>query len=432
MNIFIFHRDLRIYDNKGLIALSKEEKQIYLFFILSNEQIKNNDYFSERSFQAMIYCLKNLNKKITINFIKAENEVEAIRQLISQGYKINKIYTNKDYSPYSIKRSMLMYELSVQENFIYKEFFDYLLINVYKIRKDDGNFYEVFTPFWNKIKYTYDKISSFIEDKPHNFQAMVLPNSVSIDDYTDNSFNLPLTELEVKKSILNLDENYDSVRDQLDIERNSNSKISTAIKFGVISIRQVHNWAIQKFNKFDNAFTRQLIWREFYYQITYNAQMNKRWIFGQNWNQKMNKLQWNNNKSFLDSWKNGKTGVDIIDAGMNELNNFGTMHNRIRLVCASYLVKNLLIDWREGEKYFATKLIDYDPIINQCSWQWVAGTGFDAQPFIRIFNPYLQEKKFDQNRTYINKYLKNQDIKQEIIDYKESVKIARLKYGNIK
>lgn len=432
MNIFIFHRDFRIHDNKGLVALAKEEKQIYLFFILSDEQIKGNDFFSERSFQVMIHCLKNLNKKININFIKAENEVEAIKQLILQGHIINKIYTNKDYSSYSIKRSMLMYELSVQKNFIYKEFFDYLLVDVYKIRKDDGSFYEVFTPFWNKIKYKYDKISNFIEEEPNDFEAMRLSNGISLSEYNDNCFNLPLTEIEVKRAILDLDEDYDIVRDQLDIKKKSSSKISAAIKFGVISIRQVHNWAIFKFKKFDNAFTRQLIWREFYYQITYNAQVNNRWIFGQNWNRKMNKLQWNDNKSFLESWKNGETGVDIVDAGMKELNNFGTMHNRIRLVCASYLVKNLLIDWREGEKYFATKLIDYDPIINQCSWQWVAGTGFDAQPFIRIFNPYLQEKKFDPNRSYINKYLKDQIIKQEIIDYKESVKIAKMKYGNIK
>nr|WP_245938565.1 FAD-binding domain-containing protein [Spiroplasma phoeniceum] len=134
--------------------------------------------------------------------------------------------------------------------------------------------------------------------------------------------------------------------------------------------------------------------------------MHQQWSFSENWNKKIT-IDWTNNPEWLQKWQNGETGYDLIDAGMKELKETGLLHNRARMVCASFLVKNLQIDWRKGEQYFAQQLIDYDPIINQCSWQWVAGTGFDAQPFFRIFNPELQQKKYDPTAKYCNKFLKN-------------------------
>lgn len=429
MNILIFHRDFRIEDNSGLIALAKEEKNIYLLFIFTDIQTKNNPYYSDKSFQAMIYCLKQLSNKIHINFLTGFDEVSVIKQLIKANHKINKIYTNKDYTPFAINRSKQIQSLASEENFIYREFSDYLLFDIDQVQKNDHPpFYQVFTPYWNRVKV---KPFPSVDTNIVKFNPMKLNNTINISYFQYNDFNLPLTREKVKQAIFNLPSNYKILRDMLD-QNNATSHLSCAIKFGIVSIRQIHLWTIKRFKIIDNDFTRQLIWKDFFYQAVYNGQIYKQWKFGQNWNRKMNNMKWVNNEQLFEKWKNGQTGVDIVDSAMNELNNYGTMHNRCRLITASYLVKNLNIDWKKGEQYFAQKLIDYDPIVNHCSWQWVAGTGFDAQPFIRIFNPYIQEKKFDPNRIYINKYLKRNCPIEPIVDYATSVKEAKARYMNLK
>lgn len=428
MNIFILHRDFRIHDNKGLIALAKEEKEIYLVFILTNEQTNNNKFFNLKSFQAMIFCLKQLSKIVHINVLKAENELSAISNLLNQGIIINKIYTNKDFSPYALQRSHQLKKLSQAIGFIYREFDDYLLFAPHQIKKDDGSFYQIFTPYWNAVKTNKFniKISSLAK-----FRAMKLANCEDISEMIADDFGLPLTREKVAIIVTRLTKDYQIRRDKIDLIKNSTSHISTAIKYGVVSIREVHFWAVERFGYFDNSFSRQLMWRDFFYQATYNAMLEKKWKFGTNWIKKMDNIVWDNNIENFKKWTQGETGIALIDAGINELNNYGTMHNRLRMICGSYLVKNLNIDWRWGEKYFAQKLIDYDPIVNQCSWQWVAGTGFDAQQYIRIFNPHLQQKKYDPNFIYINHFLSRTKNIEEIIDFKTSVNEAKKRYQNL-
>ncbi len=425
MNIFIFHRDFRLEDNLGLIALRQETDLITLIFVMTKLQgeKQNNQYFSPRAFAAMIYCLKSLNKQKHLNVIKAQDEVSAIESLIKHGHKINRIYTNKDLSPFAWTRSLKMFELAKVHNFIYREFDDYLLNNYDAIKTGDGKFYQIFTPYFNKVikqqkTIKVQSIADFVANKlPKNF-------TINLNDFPANDFNLPLTFNQVRQKIEQLPIAYEIKRNILSDDQGT-SHLSAAIKFGVVSIRQIHLWAWQKFKKFDNAFSRQLLWRDFFYQVTFNAFLENKWQFGQNWIKKMNHLPWTKNVYLLEKWKNGQTGFLVVDSAMHELNNYGTMHNRARLIAASFLVKNCLIDWREGEKYFAQKLIDYDPIVNQCSWQWVAGTGFDAQMFVRIFNPHLQQQKFDKKLLYVNRFLskKEQQLKP-IIDYQKSVKKA--------
>ncbi|ALA97676.1 deoxyribodipyrimidine photolyase [Spiroplasma kunkelii CR2-3x] len=424
MNIFIFHRDFRIEDNLGLAQLANEEDKIYLLFIFTKEQIKANNYFSPRSFQAMVHCLKQLRKKVHVNFLKSENEQTGIKFLLDQGYKINKIYTNRDYTPFALNRSKAMRQLSKDYNFIYREFDDYVLIEPLTIKTTQNGYYTVFTPFWNKLKGHFND-NKIVTYKVKSFLPQQLKNLEILQDITNvksSDFNLPLVAEKIKTAIFQLDQNYHQTRDFVDLET-STAKISTALKFGVISIRQCYLWSIEKFCVFDNAFARQLAWRDFYYQVTYNAQLHQQWSFSENWNKKIT-IDCINNPEWLQKWQNGETGYDFIDAGMKELKETGLLHNRARMVCASFLVKNLQIDWRKGEQYFAQQLIDYDPIINQCSWQWAAGTGFDAQPFFRIFNPELQQKKYDPTAKYCNKFLKNRPTINKIVDYKMSVKKA--------
>ncbi|AGM25067.1 cryptochrome/photolyase family protein [Spiroplasma chrysopicola] len=424
MNIFIFHRDFRIEDNFGLAQLASEEKEIYLLFIFTKVQTKDNNYFSPRSFAALVYCLKQLQQKIHINILQSETETAAIKILIDEGQKINKIYTNRDYSPFAINRSKQMRELAKQYNFIYREFNDYSLVAPETIKTSQNSYYTVFTPFWNKLKLTFSNIA-IATYKVSPFLGQKLKTSDLLFDITSlpaNNFNLPLTPEQVKKAIDSLEQEYQNQRDLLYLI-NGTANISTALKFGVVSMRQCYLWSIEKFGNFDNPFARQLAWRDFYYQATFNAQLYQQWTFSENWNKNMT-IKWTNNPDWFEKWKNGKTGFALVDAGMKQLKATGLMHNRARMVCASFLVKNLQIDWRKGEQYFAQQLIDYDPIINQCSWQWVAGTGFDAQPFFRIFNPELQQKKFDPQFIYCDKFLNNHEQIEKIIDYKTSTKKA--------
>lgn len=433
MNIFIFHRDFRLEDNLGLIALREETERITLIFVMTNLQSKpqNNEYFSPRAFQAMIYCLKRLNQKKHINILQAKDESSAIKNLIKQGHKINKIYTNKDLSPFAWKRSLQMFALAKKHHFIYREFDDYLLNNYDKIKTEDGKFYQIFTPYFNKVIKQQKKIKI---TKLCDFNAQKLSENLTIDlnNFKDNDFSLPLTIKEVKQQIKNLPVAYEIERNILSNDQGT-SHLSAAIKFGVVSIRQIHLWSWEKFQTFNNSFTRQLLWRDFFYQVTFNAFLQNKWKFGENWVKKMNALPWEKNNYLLEKWKKGQTGFPIVDSAMRELNDFGTMHNRARLIAASFLVKNCLVNWKEGEKYFAQKLIDYDPVVNQCSWQWVAGTGFDAQIFVRIFNPELQQKKFDKHFRYINRYLTIEEQKiPPVIDYQKSVKKALNVYNQYK
>lgn len=428
MNLFIFHRDFRLTDNTALNTLAQEEQDLYLLFIFTEDQIEKSSYFSERSFATLIFCLQQLAKKVTINCLKASNEWTAIAQLIKDGHQIKKVYTNKDYSPYALVRSHKMAALALQLGFIYREFQDYLLFSPTEITKDDGTFFRVFTPYWNKIRKK--QMIPTVNSKQSYFKAQKLPNTIDLNQFIGNHFNLPLTRLQVAKAIQQLPNDYEAQRNEIANDHGT-SRISSALKYGVISIREAHWLGWKRFQTFDNPFNRQLIWRDFFYQVTYNTQKSKKWRFSENWNAKFNNLKWDNNILFFEKWKTGQTGVPLVDAGMNELNHFGTMHNRVRMICSSYLVKNLNIDWHWGEKYFAQQLIDYDPIINQCSWQWVAGSGFDAQPFIRIFNPYLQQVKFDPNHNYINKYLNRTKPIPGLIDYQQSVKTAKQRYQQL-
>lgn len=432
MNILLFHRDFRIEDNTALFELLKKTNNIYFIFIFTSIQMENNDYFSEKSFKFMVHCLKELSKRIKINFLKATSEKDAILYLLKAGYSIKRIYVNEDYTNYSIERSIYLKKLSKIYNFEYLEFLDNMLISPlsFLLKTKTNNYFKIFTPFWNKMISIFKTYNIKIKNIS-KFNALELKTELNINifDFESSHFNLPSSAMQCYKAILNLDNNYKISRNYFYL--NNTSLISASLKYGIISIRQAHLWGIEKFKNFNNSFNRQLMWRDFAYYSIYNARYFKNWKFGNNLNSNI-KVDWINNKNYLKKWKEGKTGYHLVDAGMRELNKTGKMHNRARLICASFLTKNLHIDWRIGEKYFAKNLIDYDPIVNQFSWQWAAGTGLDAQPYFRIFNPEIQLKKFDKDLIYINKFLFKKDFNlPKIVDYKESIKKTYKIYSNL-
>ncbi len=410
--LFIFTRDFRIIDNTALIKLSKKVDYIIPIFIFTKLQItKLNIYRSIPAISFIKDCLIDLNNqiiKINKNFklytFYGVNHCNIINKIIKE-IKISRVYINEDYTPFAIKRELDIENLCNKNNIIFKKFRDHLLINSLQAQKKDGSYYYKFTPFFNSVKKYYDK-----------------PNKTTVKNFTNVNFktktiNINILLNKIPKCIINGSrleaiklikkressyKNYNNTRNLLNY---TTSGLSPYIKFGCISIREVMHYFRKKLS-ITNDLIKQLYWREFYYYIAINNP-NVLDINGKkNFNKKYDKIKWNTqDNSLFDKWKNGNTGIPIIDASMRELNNTGLMHNRSRLLVASFLTKNMFWDWKEGEKYFATKLIDYDPIVNNGNWQWVSGSGVDSQPYFRIFNPYIQSNKFDHNTEYIKKWV---------------------------
>lgn len=447
-SLFIFHRDLRLVDNNALNKALKESENVYCCFIFDEKQVKKNEYFSSNAFSFMIDSLNELNeelKKIGSNLNFFYGKSEEIVENIAKENKIEAVYFNKDYTPFAIKRDILITNKLNDINVRSFSYNDALINAPGDIRKEYGGIYTVFTPFYNKSKTK--KIREFEKLVNNNFAKKELKNNKKLSKmeeikFDKNQFTQRGGRSEGIKILNNLEKfrNYNQERDYPFIDKITH--LSAHNKFGTVSIREVYFKIKNSIN--NEALIRQLYWRDFYTHVAFFYPH----VFGKSFREKYDKLKWENDAIKIKSWKNGLTGFPIIDAGMRELNNTGFMHNRVRLIVASFLVKNLDVDWRIGEKYFAEKLVDYDPCVNNGNWQWVAGTGTDAQPYFRIFNPWSQQKRFDFDCKYIKKWVnelidiepkeihnleKENDgiyIKQ-IVNAKETAKKAIEKYKEI-
>tara|TARA_A100001015_G_scaffold71877_1_gene79678 strand:- start:14 stop:1420 length:1407 start_codon:yes stop_codon:yes gene_type:complete len=450
LNIFIFFRDYRINDNIGFLETLKNKNNIIPIFIFTHEQInkEKNKYFSNNSLQFLCESIENLdlnfrkeNKKLYI--FKGEDTIEIINNL-SIYFKISSISYNKDYTPYAINRSNKINKFCKKKNIELNEYEDYLLAPIETFVKDDKDPYTVYTPFKNKVYKMENLINK--PNKKYNLknvskidELLNLNYTIHIKDlnllYVFNKNNLvnggreqALKHMNIKKYF-----NYSENRNKLSY---NTTHLSAYIKYGCISIREVY-WLFKN----NNSIKDQLIWREFYYYIVYYfPDILQKKI---NFNRKYDKLKWTKNNIFLESWKKGETGYPIVDACMKELNTTGYMHNRGRLISSNFLNRMLGHDWRDGELYFAQKLIDYDPIVNNGNWQWIASTGVDPKPYFqRLFNPWLQSKKYDPECIYIKKWLpqlknvENKDIHEWDKNYHKydmnniSYKIPIVNYEN--
>lgn len=416
-SIFIFHRSLRLQDNIGLIKALELSKKVIPIFIFTPEQIDKNDFKSHNAIDFMIECLKDLNKQLKKKnsklYIYYGEQHSIISKILKKDKDIECVYVNKDYTKYSIDRERKINKECEKQNIKFYSYEDYLLhpVNIVKTGNDD--FYSVFTPFYNKIKKL--EVDNPITKVPNNFIGSNYKNikttklSKIEEIYTKDRNNDEIDDdvkvfvgnrkegLSTKNNLKN-HKNYSNTRDKLFIET---TRLSAHIKFGTISIREVYHKLKDLYGKSD-PIIRQLYWREFYFTIAYNRPD----IFnGKSFKEKYDKIKWKKSKKLFDSWKEGKTGYPIIDASMRELNETGYMHNRGRLITSNFLVKILNLDWREGEKYFAKKLVDYDPSVNNGNWQWTAGSGADSQQYIRIYNPWTQGERHDKDAKYIKKWI---------------------------
>lgn len=397
ITLFWFRRDLRLEDNTGLFQALKNEKNILPLFIFDSQILDKLEDKSDARVSFIHLQLQNIHQKLgqygSSILIKYGKPAEIYHELLSV-YDIQKVYTNSDYEPYARERDQKVSELLKQKNIPLLSYKDHVIFEPEEIQNGAGSFYKVFTPFsrvW---------LSKFQTQKPvinrdfvsENFLKTTPIPIIKLEEMGFSMTEIPLPSLRVDEAIV---AHYDQTRNFP--SQNGTSRLGVHLRFGTISIRQLALTA----SSLNATFLNELIWREFYMMIlALNPQVVHRAFKPQ-----YDAIPWRNNEMEFMAWCKGKTGYPIVDAGMRELNTTGYMHNRVRMIVASFLTKHLLIDWKWGEAYFAKKLLDFELASNNGGWQWAAGTGTDAQPYFRVFNPESQTEKFDKDLKYIKKWI---------------------------
>ena len=407
ISIFWYRRDLRLEDNKGLFEALNENENVLPIFIFDDsilDELPKNDARVNFIYESLAKINKQLNKhNSSLQVLKGQ--IDDVWKNLVTTYDIQKVYLNKDYEPYAIKRDQKIKEFLNSKGIEMKSFKDQVIFEEDEIVKADGNPYTVFTPYKRKWLENFTKVNLNSIVNFDNFYKKM------IDFPSLNQLGLKNSTIKVKKHTLKNVSTYSETRNFPNLD--STSYLSPHLRFGTISVRQI----ITELKNKSETFLSELIWREFFMQIIYHFPH----VVTENFRAKYDGIQWINNKEDYKNWCQGKTGYPLVDAGMRQLNETGYMHNRVRMVTAGFLCKHLLIDWRYGEAYFAKKLLDYELSSNNGNWQWAAGTGCDAAPYFRIFNPIEQLKKFDKSLTYTKKWVKDfETLKypKPIVDHK--------------
>lgn len=406
LSLHIFRRDLRLHDNTALIESLKSSQTVIPCFIFDKRQIENNDYKSNNCLQFMAHSLQELDaelkKKNSQLYCFYGIAEEIIVQLIKK-LNIQAVYLNRDYTPFSRTRDQNIQKVCHQFNVDFYCYADALLHEPEAIRKVNQEPYNIFTHFYKKSLQL--PVQPPLTNPHQNFYQKAIQFTESETLAKLLKINNPRLLLKGGRaealSLLQEIHNLSAYAQKRNFPAlQSTTHLSAHNKFGTLSIREVYAEIVKNFGK-NHSLLSELYWRDFFTHIAFNYSH----VFSRSFHQKYANIAWSKNEESFAAWCEGKTGFPIVDAGMRELNATGYMHNRVRMIVASFLTKDLHIDWRWGEKYFAQKLIDYDPSVNNGNWQWAASTGCDAQPYFRIFNPWLQQQKFDPHCAYIKKWV---------------------------
>ncbi|MCG8859279.1 cryptochrome/photolyase family protein [Tenacibaculum finnmarkense] len=395
--IFWFRRDLRLEDSVALFNALNSSNKVLPIFIFDEEILDNlpkNDArvsFIYQTLQQLDTDLKDAGSSL---LIKKGNPLEVWKTIISE-FDISAVYTNKDYEPYGLQRDAEISDFLKSKSIDFLSYKDQVIFEKAEVTKNDGLPYTVYTPYKNKWLQKFNaeedlKNHAINFNNFHQFTSEI-PSLKSIG-FNESSIKVPPYNLS------NLT-NYDEIRDFPFIDKTS--YLSPYFRFGLVSVRKMVQFAL----KTNATFLNELIWREFFMQVLFHFPK----VVTNNFKQKYDAIPWRNNEAEFEKWCKGETGYPMVDAGMRQLNKTGYMHNRVRMITAGFLCKHLLIDWRWGEAYFAQKLLDYELSANNGNWQWAAGTGCDAAPYFRVFNPEAQLKKFDKDLQYIRKWIENFD-----------------------
>lgn len=397
ISIFWFRRDLRLDDNTGLNHALNSRFPVLPIFIFDEDILNKLDDKEDRRVDYIHQALQNINNKLKVNnksklttFLGKPSDI--FKKLHAE-YDIQSVYYNHDYEPQAINRDRQIFDFFKTYSIPFKAYKDQVIFDKSDITKLDGLPYTVYTPYskkW-KLQFQTNEIKSIAVNN-HNYLTQDFKEILSLDTIgfhkTDFLFQDPVLDLSIIKE-------YDKYRDFPALQRTT--KLGTALRFGTISVRKCAAFAA----KHNQTWLNELIWREFFMQVLYHFPN----VTNESFKPVYDTIIWRNNEQEFERWCTGTTGYPIVDAGMRQLNKTGYMHNRVRMITASFLCKHLLIDWRWGEAYFAQKLNDYDLSANNVNWQWAAGSGCDAAPYFRVFNPHLQTEKFDKDYEYIKKWI---------------------------
>jgi len=405
-SIHLFRRDLRLHDNTALIQALSASQSVIPCFIFDNRQIENNPYKSNHCLQFMVKSLQDLDlqlRKVNSKLYYFHGIAEEIIEKLIREQQVEAVFVNRDYTPFSKMRDSNIKLICDKCQIDFHSLGDALLHEPEDIFKSNHQPYTIFTPFFHKASslpvrapqknshqhYFHSAIS--FEDK-HMMEQLEKYDSKTLRVNGGREEGLQLL-----RNIKSLTD-YQKTRDIPALH--GTTTLSAHNKFGTLSIREVYS-AIRYYFGEHHSLIKELYWRDFFTHIAFHFPH----VFTRSFQQKFSSLQWSKNENHFQRWCEGSTGFPIVDAGMRELNATGFMHNRVRMITASFLVKDLHINWQWGEKYFAQKLVDYDPAVNNGNWQWAASTGCDAQPYFRVFNPWLQQKKFDPHCLYIKQWI---------------------------
>jgi deoxyribodipyrimidine photo-lyase len=398
ISVFWFRRDLRLTDNRGLYEALQTDHPVLPIFIFDTDILEKLQHKDDARVTFIYFALQKLKSEFeklgTSMLVFHGKPADAFGELI-RDYDVQAVYANKDYEPYTRRRDM---EISLQlknAGATLRLVKDHVIFQEDEIVKNNGDPYTVFTPYSRKWKQKLKEIhvlpvpSEMMGKNYFKSGPLLMPDLIDIG-FEKSPIEAP--QAVILEQIIN---KYEAVRDYPAIE--GTSRLGVHLRFGTISIREL----VRKARNMSEVFLNELIWREFFSAILWHFPHAEHSAF----NPKYNYIIWRNNEEEFGRWCRGETGYPLVDAGMRQLNATGFMHNRVRMVTAGFLVKHLLIDWRWGEAYFAEKLLDFELASNNGNWQWAAGTGCDAAPWFRIFNPETQHKKFDQEGEYIKKWV---------------------------
>ncbi|MBQ0116684.1 MAG: deoxyribodipyrimidine photo-lyase [Flavobacterium sp.] len=414
--VFWFRRDLRIQDNHGLHQALTSGLPVLPVFIFDTEILSQLEDKKDKRVAYIHQHLEQINQAFGKKLKVLHTTPKEAFETLTKTYTIQAVYCNEDYEPQAIKRDTEIAQFLSSKDIVFHSFKDQVLFEKKDLLKSDQTPYTIYTPYsklW-KLQMAAQGIPNYPSE---NFLDAVLgqpqPPIPTLEELGFESVNHNLPQPQLQEEII---ATYGLYRDFPAMDHTT--RLGVALRFGTISVRACIVFA----NQHNQVWLSELIWREFFMQILYHFPR----VVHQCFKTKYEGIQWRNNEAEFEIWCRGNTGVPIVDAGMRELNTTGFMHNRVRMIVASYLCKHLLIDWRWGEAYFAQKLLDYDLSANNGNWQWAAGTGCDAAPYFRIFNPTAQTLKFDKNQEYIKKWVpeyQDLDYPQPMVDHQ----MARLR-----
>ncbi|WP_417889107.1 cryptochrome/photolyase family protein [Xanthomarina gelatinilytica] len=417
INIFWFRRDLRLDDNIGFYEALKSNHPVLPIFIFDStilNDLPKDDARVTFIFETLQKMRDTLQKEHHSSIAMYHGKpLDIFKQLIEE-YNIKTVFTNHDYEPYAKARDAEIKALLSKHEIAFRTFKDQVIFEKNEVVKSNGDPYVVYTPYmktWKahfknhdlKIYYTNEYLDNVVKHSR-------LPN-LGLSDMGFTTSNQKIVDYKVTPTLI---QEYEDKRNLP--AKDATSRLGPHLRFGTVSIRKMMKKAVAEKNE---TFWQELIWREFFMQILWHFPNTKDEAF----KAKYDRIEWRNNEEEFKRWCEGNTGYPLVDAGMRQLNETGFMHNRVRMLVGSFLCKHLLIDWRWGEAYFAEKLHDYEMASNIGNWQWVAGSGVDAAPYFRIFNPTTQIDKFDKNKAYIKNWVKEygtDKYPEKMVDHKEA------------